>query len=110
MKKRPASEGRGYDGRRLRCAALCRASSATAALGVTAAVYAVGRTAEGHRQIVWRMAFYLEGKTSVGTNDLSPKEATQMSYDVKYIGMDGTRKRTGCSTELHMISFHCFDI
>jgi hypothetical protein len=49
-------------------------------------VYVVGRTAEGHRQIVWRMAFYLEGKTSVGTNDLSPKEATQMSYDVKYIG------------------------
>jgi transposase len=34
------------------------------------------------------MAFYLEGKTSVGTNELSPKEATQMSYDVKYIGMD----------------------
>jgi transposase len=34
------------------------------------------------------MAFYLEGKTSVDTNDLSPKEATQMSYDVKYIGMD----------------------
>jgi hypothetical protein len=37
------------------------------------------------------MAFYLEGKTSVGTNDLSifpPKEATQMSHDVKYIGMD----------------------
>ena len=32
------------------------------------------------------MAFYLEGKTSVSTNDLSPKEATQMSYDVKYIG------------------------
>ena len=34
------------------------------------------------------MAFYLEGKTSVDTNDLSPKEATQMSHDVKYIGMD----------------------
>jgi hypothetical protein len=34
------------------------------------------------------MAFYLEGKTSVGTNELSPKETTQMSYDVKYIGMD----------------------
>src|SRR5438445_2591714 len=34
------------------------------------------------------MAFYLEGKTSVDTNDLSPKEATRMSYDVKYIGMD----------------------
>jgi hypothetical protein len=33
------------------------------------------------------MAFYLEGKTGVGTNALSPKEATQMSHD-KYIGMD----------------------
>ena len=32
------------------------------------------------------MAFYLEGKTSVGTNEPSPKEATQMSYDAKYIG------------------------
>jgi len=34
------------------------------------------------------MAFYLEGKTSVDTNELSPKEATQMSHEVKYIGMD----------------------
>jgi transposase len=34
------------------------------------------------------MAHYLEGKTTVDTNELSPKEATQMSYDVKYIGMD----------------------
>jgi transposase len=34
------------------------------------------------------MALYLEGKCSVDTNELSPKEATQMSYDVKYIGMD----------------------
>src|SRR5882724_6983715 len=34
------------------------------------------------------MAFYLEGKTSVDTNDLSPKEATAMSRDIKYIGMD----------------------
>src|SRR4029077_19522051 len=34
------------------------------------------------------MALYLEGKTSVDTNELSPKEATQMSHDVKYIGMD----------------------
>src|SRR4030088_751966 len=34
------------------------------------------------------MALYLEGKTSVDTNELSPKEATQMSYEVKYIGMD----------------------
>jgi transposase len=34
------------------------------------------------------MAFYLEGKISVDTNDLSPKEATAMSRDIKYIGMD----------------------
>src|SRR5438552_12485164 len=34
------------------------------------------------------MALYLGGKISVSTNDLPPKEATQMSYDVKYIGMD----------------------
>jgi transposase len=34
------------------------------------------------------MALYLEGKPSVGTNELSPKEATRMSHDVKYIGMD----------------------
>jgi transposase len=33
------------------------------------------------------MALYLEGKPSVGTNELSPKEATQMSQ-IKYIGMD----------------------
>jgi transposase len=34
------------------------------------------------------MAIYLEGKTNVDTNELSPKEATQMSHEVKYIGMD----------------------
>src|SRR6266436_10162114 len=34
------------------------------------------------------MALYLEGKPSVETNELSPKEATRMSHDVKYIGMD----------------------
>jgi hypothetical protein len=32
------------------------------------------------------MALYLRGKISVGTNDLSPKEATEMSRDIKYIG------------------------
>jgi hypothetical protein len=32
------------------------------------------------------MAFCLRGKISVGTNDLSPKEATEMSHEVKYIG------------------------
>jgi len=45
-------------------------------------------TAGGHRQIGWGMAFYLGGKISVGTNELPPKETTQMSHDVKYIGMD----------------------
>src|SRR6202046_5317924 len=34
------------------------------------------------------MALYLEGKISVGTNDLSPQEATQMRSDIKYIGLD----------------------
>jgi transposase len=34
------------------------------------------------------MAIYLEGKANVDTNELSPKEATQMSHEVKYIGMD----------------------
>src|ERR1017187_6821387 len=58
--------------------------SAAAALGERCG----GGTAAGSRQNGWRMAFYLEGKTSVDTNELSPKEATQMSHDVKYIGMD----------------------
>jgi hypothetical protein len=34
------------------------------------------------------MALYLEGKMVVDGNDLSPKEATAMSRDLKYIGMD----------------------
>jgi hypothetical protein len=34
------------------------------------------------------MAFYLEGKIPFEANDLSPKEATAMSRDIKYIGMD----------------------
>jgi hypothetical protein len=34
------------------------------------------------------MAIYLEGKIPVDANDLSPKEATEMSRDIKYIGMD----------------------
>jgi hypothetical protein len=32
--------------------------------------------------------FTLGGKIDVGTNELPPKEATHMSRDVKYIGMD----------------------
>jgi len=39
------------------------------------------------------MALYLKGKISVSTNDLSPEEATEMSRDIKYIGLDVTRKR-----------------
>jgi hypothetical protein len=34
------------------------------------------------------MALYLEGKTPLSANDLSLKEATAMSRDIKYIGMD----------------------
>jgi hypothetical protein len=34
------------------------------------------------------MALYLAEKTPVNANDLSPKEATFMSRDIKYIGMD----------------------
>lgn len=40
------------------------------------------------------MALYLEGKTNVDTNELSPKEATQMSHEVKYIGMDVHQEAT----------------
>ena len=34
------------------------------------------------------MALLPWGKVDVGTNELPPKEATQMSREVKYIGMD----------------------
>src|ERR1700751_2260366 len=34
------------------------------------------------------MALYLEGKVTVDAKNLSPKEATAMSRDIKYIGMD----------------------
>src|ERR1035437_593147 len=67
----------------LRCA-VQGLRSATAALGEGTRVVCPAKT----RQIGWRMALYLGGKASVSTNDLSPKEATQMSHDVKYIGMD----------------------
>jgi len=33
-----------------------------------------------------RWHFYLGGKVTVSTNELPPKETTQMSRDVKYIG------------------------
>ena len=65
----------------LRCAGL---RSATAASEICAWWESAGR----HRQIGWSMAFYLRGKISVGTNDPSPKEAMEMSRDIKYIGMD----------------------
>ena len=40
------------------------------------------------------MALYLGGKIDVGTNELPPKEATQMSSDIKYIGMDVHKEAT----------------
>src|ERR1700738_4287737 len=70
--------------RRLRYAGLCRASLRCG--GARGA--GCGREPARSSQNGWRMALYLKGKTTVGTNELSPKEATQMSYDVKYIGMD----------------------
>jgi hypothetical protein len=45
------------------------------------------------------MALYLEGKIPVDANDLSPKEATEMSRDIKYIGMDVHKERRKCRTE-----------
>src|ERR1035441_6402360 len=77
------------EGRRLRCAALCRASLryGGAREEVEWCVRCERTTAE-HRQISWRMALYLGGEVSVDANDLSPKEATAMSRDIKYIGMD----------------------
>jgi hypothetical protein len=40
------------------------------------------------------MALCLEGKIPVDANDLSPKEATEMSRDIKYIGMDVHKEAT----------------
>jgi hypothetical protein len=40
------------------------------------------------------MTLYLEGKMSVEANDLSPKEATAMSRDLKDIGMDVHKEAT----------------
>src|SRR5262250_213559 len=40
------------------------------------------------------MTLYLEGKTPLSANDLSPKEATRMSRDIKYIGMDVHKEAT----------------
>jgi hypothetical protein len=72
--------------RRLRSATLCRASLRYG--GERMSGCGEKRSAEGNSQIGWSMALYLRGKISVGTNDLSPKEATEMSRDIKYIGMD----------------------
>src|SRR6202040_956835 len=70
--------------RRLRSATLCRASLRCG--GARGAV--CGRKLARSSQNGWRMALYLEGKTTVDMNELSPKEATQMSHEGKYIGMD----------------------
>jgi hypothetical protein len=73
---------------RLRCA-VQGLRSATAALGSNGN----GEWgAKGLQKDIGKSArewhFDLEGKISVSTNTLPPKEATRMSYDVKYIGMD----------------------
>jgi hypothetical protein len=53
------------------------------------------KEAEGEdRQISWRIALCREGKLPVDANDLSPKEATEMSRDIKYIGMDVHKEAT----------------
>src|ERR1039458_10016259 len=41
------------------------------------------------------MALYLGGAVSVDANDLSPKEATAMRRDIKYIGMDIHKEAIG---------------
>jgi hypothetical protein len=46
----------------------------------------MGRTAEGHRQIVWRMALYLEGKDNRYQEYSPSRRQLRMSNDVKYIG------------------------
>jgi hypothetical protein len=78
-------ESVGWMARRLRSATLCRASLRYGGERISAVRE---KKCRRHRQIGWRMALYLRGKISVSTNDLSPKEATAMSRDIKYIGMD----------------------
>src|ERR1019366_7623563 len=79
------------EGRRLRCAALRCAvlRSATAALG---SKWSGVSGAKGLQQSIGKSAgewhFTLGGEVSIDANDLSPKEATAMSGDIKYIGMD----------------------
>src|SRR5271165_6745288 len=86
--KAPASEGRSWMGRRIRCA-VQGLRTATAALGVTAVVCPVRkncRRAWANRLESGTLRF--RGTIHVSTNNLSPKEATAMSRDIKYIGMD----------------------
>src|ERR1017187_6021433 len=89
MKERPAFQGRSWRGAAsaaLRCAGL---RSATAALG---SKWSGVSGAKGLQQSIGKSAgewhFTLGGEVSVDANDLSPKEATAMSGDIKYIGMD----------------------
>jgi hypothetical protein len=86
MKKRPLRRSRAdVAAPPLRCAGL---RSATAALKSNcSSVPGAKGLQEGIGKSVGEWHFTLrERQTSVGTNELSPKEATQMSYDVKYIG------------------------
>jgi len=64
--------------RGLRSAALGGLGCAAAARGCNRGIESLG-TKERYRQIRWRKALYLEGKTRLTTSDLSPNEATHMS-------------------------------
>src|SRR5436309_16032443 len=89
MKERPLQEveaGCGAASAPLRCAGL---RSATAAREELQWCVRWERSAGGHRQIGWRMALYLGGKDKRWRRmTFPPKEATEMSRDIQYIGMD----------------------
>ena len=56
-------------------------------------VPAVKEPEERIRKSAGEWQLYLEGKTPIDANDLSPKEAIAMSRDIKYIGMEHTTLR-----------------
>src|SRR5215469_18864198 len=67
--------------RGLRSAAAARGSNCGGACSVVGTTRRYGQSSQEE-------AFLPRGKDSVEAKDLSPKEATQMSRDSKYIGMD----------------------
>jgi hypothetical protein len=61
---------------------------ATAALESNGSIVAGGEELQERLVKVAGEWHFTLREITVSTNDLSPKEATQMSHDVKYIGMD----------------------